>query len=151
MRRGAFTLVEVIAALAIFAIVAVVIGQASFNAVYAVSRLKKDPMSDVYKDFLREQIVKISSYKEIQSGLDLQDPMGEQIRVEGEAEATGIMDLFILRVASKESGYSDVFYLNRPSWYDEIVSMTNREDILRDRNEYLEESRRSNFRERDSE
>ena len=148
MKRRAFTLFELIAALAIFAIVAVVIGQTSFNAVNAVSRLHKDSMSDARKDFMRAQVLAISSLAELRSGIYVQDADGEQVRIEGDAEPTGIMDLFVLRVSSKETDYKDVFYLNRPAWYDEVLNMESRDDMLRDRKDLLEETRRTNFSER---
>jgi prepilin-type N-terminal cleavage/methylation domain-containing protein len=145
MTRRAFTLVEVVAALAIFAFVAIVVGQASFNSLNAVSRLKKDSMSDAYKDFMREQIVTVSDLNELRSGMYVQDANGEQVRIFGDAEATEILDLFILRVSSKDTDYEDVFYLQRPAWYDQITTRTSRDDMLRDRKEGLEETRRQSY------
>lgn len=146
MRRGAFTLVEVIAALALFGIVAVVIGQASFNALNSVAMLKKDSMADAYTDFMRAQVLKITDLKELRSGVYVQDPEGERVRLEGDAELTGILDLFRLKVFSRETGYEDVFYLYRREWYDQLLGSVSRDDFIRDRKTYLEDFRRESFK-----
>ena len=143
MGRRAFTLIECIAALALFAVVAVVLGQTCFNCLSAVNSIKKDSYSDAMRGDLRSKVLAASDLGELQSGLAVYGPDGKTLTIEGEAYPTKIVDLFRLEVSCAEAGYSDVFYLVRPSWYGQLTSASaDRSEILDDRREEIEDARR---------
>lgn len=142
-KRAGFTLVECIIALMLFAIVAVMVGQSAFNTLNAVKILKKDAFSDAFRDYLRVKVLSTSSLTEIQEGITFDDFEGQNVEITGDAEATMILDLFKLVVETKDGKYKETFYLNRPSWYDELRITVDREQMLSDREEHITESRRA--------
>lgn len=143
MNKRAFTLAECVVALALFALVAVVLGQTCFNCLNSVSSLKKDPSQDALRDYLRTKILAADDLSEIQTGLDVYGPDGKAITIIGDASATRIVDLFRLDASCEEIGYSDVFYLVRPSWYGQLAKASvGRDEILDDRKEEIEDARR---------
>ena len=143
MNKKAFTLVECVVALALFAVVAVVLGQTCFNCLNSVNSLAKDPSRDALRDYLRSKILAAEDLGEIQTGLDVYGPDGKTITIIGDAAATRIVDLFRLDVSCVEIGYSDVFYLVRPSWYGQLTKASvDRDEILDDRKYEIEDARR---------
>ncbi len=140
--KKAFTLVECIAALGLFALIAVVLGQTCFNVLNSVHSLKKEGDDALY-DYLRTKVLANQDLTEIQSGFDVYGPDGKTLTIVGDAIATRVVDLFRLDVSCDEVGYKDVFYLVRPSWYDKLTqSLVSREEILDDRKEEIEDLRR---------
>ena len=143
MNKKAFTLVECVVALALFAVVAVVLGQTCFNCLNSVSSLAKDSYADALRDYLRSKILAEDDLSEIQTGLDVYGPDGKTITIIGDASATRIVDLFRLDVSCEEIGYSDVFYLVRPSWYGQLTKASaDRDEILDGRKDEIEDARR---------
>ena len=143
MNRRAFSLVECVVALALFALAAVVLGQTCFNCLNSVNSIKKDSYSDSLRDYLRSKVLAASDLSELQTGLDVYGPDGKTLTIVGDASATKIVDLFRLDVSCEEAGYSDVFYLVRPSWYGQLTSASaERSEILDDRREEIEDVRR---------
>lgn len=141
--KRAFTLVECIAALGLFAMIAVILGQTCFNSLSAVHGLKKEDNNEALFDYLRTKVLAASDLSEIQTGLDVYDPDGKNLTIIGDAIATRVVDLFRLEVSCEEVGYADVFYLVRPSWYDQLTQASvSRDEILDDRKEEIEDVRR---------
>ena len=141
--RSAFTLVECIAALGLFALISVVLGQTCFNCLNAVHSLKKDAYNDALFDYLRTKVLAEDDLSVLQTGLDVYGPDGKTLTIIGDAAATRIVDLFRLDVSCDEAGYSDVFYLVRPSWYDKLTQVSvQRDEILDDRKDEVEDARR---------
>lgn len=141
--KNAFTLVECIAALGLFALVAVVLGQTCFNCLNAVHSLEKDAHNDALFDYLRTKVLAEDDLSNLQTGIDVYGPDGKTLTIIGDAVATKIVDLFRLDVSCDEVGYTDVFYLVRPSWYDKLTrASVQRDEILDDRKDEVEDARR---------
>lgn len=144
-KRKAFTLIECVVALVLFAIVSVLISGACFNCLSSVDKIKKDSQRDALVDYIRGKILQVSSLEEFQNGYDIYDPDGNSVTIEGDAEATDIIDLFKLTVECEDLEFKEVFYLVRPAWYDQLKSdFIDRAEILDDRREYLDDTRRLN-------
>lgn len=139
----AFTLVECIAALALFAIVAVVISQTCFNCLSSVNKIKKDASKDSLTDYLRKKILATTSLEDLRSGVDIYDPEGNSVTIIGEAEATDVIDLFKLTVECEDLKYKENFYLVRTDWYSQLQTHSvDRAEILDDRREFIEDNRK---------
>ncbi len=147
MRRKAFTLVECVVALALFALVAIVMGQACFNCIWAVDTLKKDAFSDAMRDYLRLKVLNTASLTELKSGISVKDFDGKVLDIKGEAEATDILDLFKLNVWVEGGKFKEVFYLRRPNWYSQLDFSVDRDELKDDRAEILENARKGIVRE----
>ena len=143
VKHRAFTLMECIAALALFAIVAVLISQTCFNCLSSVDRIKKDSYKDALADYVRGKILACSSLEEFQNGFDIYDQEGNSVTISGDAEPTDIIDLFILTVECEDLHYKESFYLLRPDWYNQLkTNFIDREEILDDRRDYLDDTRK---------
>lgn len=140
--RGAFTLVECVAALALFALIAVMFGQTCFNCLNSVRMLRKNSERDAIFGVVRSAVLSASSLDDIRSGIEAYDMDGNRIEIKGDAEPTRIIDLFRLEVSCRENGYSDVFYLFRPGWYSQGNITVERSDMLDDRRDWLDDTRR---------
>lgn len=140
---SAFTLIECVAALALFAVVSVLISQTCFNCLASVNRIKKDSAKDAMTDYIRGKILGVSSLEEFQNGFDIYDTDGNSVTITGDAEATDIIDLFVLTVECEDLDYKESFYLVRPAWYDQLkTNIIDRDEILDDRREYLDDTRK---------
>lgn len=140
--RRAFSLLECVAALALFAFASVMISQACFNCVSSLDTLKKDSFSNGIKDYVRAAVLAESSLDNIESGFDIELPGGESARVSGGAQKTAIADLFLLEYEVSYSGreYAESVFVIRKNWYENSLD---RDEIMNDRKDFLEEQRRN--------
>lgn len=148
MRKG-FSLVECIAAIALFALGALVLGQACFNCINSISLLKKDSQKDAFYEQVRVAVLQETNFESLQSGITIYDPDRKPIKIYGEATSTSILDLFILKVhceSEEYKDYSDTFYLIRPEWYSQVPALyETRDDILTDRKDFISTQRRASI------
>lgn len=141
--RQAFTLLECIAALALFAFVAVAVSQTCFNCLNSVNKIKKDAYKDSLKDYIRKKILSQTSLETIRSGFEIYDPEGNSVTIKGEAIPTRILDLFILTAECEDLHYRENFHLFRPDWYSQLETHTiERDELLEDRTEDLQDLRK---------
>ena len=140
--RRAFSLLECVAALALFAAASVMIAQACFNCVSSLDTLKKDSFSNALKDYVRAAVLAEQSLDTLESGFDVELPGGESARVSAAAQKTGIADLFQLdyEVSSGGRVYSESLFVIRKNWYENSLD---RDEIMKDRRDFLEDKRRN--------
>ncbi|MBQ6533699.1 MAG: hypothetical protein IJI37_00870 [Opitutales bacterium] len=140
--KRAFTLLEAILALALFAACAAAISRVCYNCLYSLDVSDKTPMADIADDQLDAALLTIADYDSLDSGVDVETPDGETYTVKGEAEPTQILNLFKLEI-SVQSGTREtkrrMFVVRPNSWYEQP---NERADMLRDRKDFLEEKRR---------
>ncbi len=141
--KKAFTLIETIVALAIFALMATAIGQAIYNLGAAINIADKDSRRDATREFLRYQVLQVTDLDELESTFDLEDLDGETVLVACEVEETVVADLFKMYVNYKTTSYSinEEFLVIREDWYE---SADDRSDLIDDRTDELDDIR-SNY------
>ncbi|MFI3290652.1 MAG: type II secretion system protein [Opitutales bacterium] len=141
--KKAFTLIETIVALAIFAVMATAIGQAIYNLGAAINIADKDSKRDATREFLRYQVLQVTDLDELESTFDLEDLDGETVLVSCEVEETVVADLFKMYVNYKSTAYSinEEFLVIREDWYE---SADDRSDLIDDRTDELDDIR-SNY------
>ena len=142
INRKAFTLLEGILALALFASAAFVISQVCYNCIYSLDIADKSAMDDAIKDQFVSAILTVSDYDSLDDGVEIEALDGETYTVYGEAEPTQILNLFKLTVSARK-GMSEIkttLFVVRPnSWYEQP---NERSDLLEDRTDFLEDKRR---------
>ncbi len=141
-RRKAFTLLECIVALALFAICSVMLTQACFNCVQAIGRMKKNPEEEAMREFVQSKIVEVDDIDSLKSGVDFVDMNGARVDVRAEEEPTGIADLFLLKFSARgqDFEYAGEMLLIRRNWYE---SVSDRSELIDDRKDELEALRKA--------
>lgn len=125
MRRRAFTLVEVLVSLAIFALAAVVLSAAYTNVLLARQAMRQVDIEDEAFTRSRAALLETAGLEDAKIGgeIDLSD--GRKAQWATEIEPTQVSDLFsvTLTVDASEGGggntqpsRTETFYLLRPSW-----------------------------------
>lgn len=123
---SAFTLVEVLVALMIFAVSAVVLGAAYINVINSYERVRQNNAVEEDLRFIRSMVLQEAEREEVEMGGDLDSLYLGAVTWRAELEPTGMPDLFFVTVEILYEGTEDVpgreevqqFYLLRPSWSD---------------------------------
>jgi general secretion pathway protein I len=124
-RPTAFTLLEVLVALAIFALAAVVLGSAYVNVLngYQIARRAAGGQSDV--QFARAQLLAQPDVELARQGGEFDSADGRRVRWTAVIEPTDLPDLFTVTfeceiaaadAAAKEQKLREVFRVLRPTW-----------------------------------
>ncbi len=143
--RRAFTLVESILALAIFAMASAAISQVCYNCIYPLSIADEKPDSAATMDLCLAAIQDVSDYDALDDGIDVTGLDGTRFRVYGYAEPTQIPDLFELEMVARGESkeIKTKVLVIRKGWYED----TNlRDDLVEDRTDFLEEKRKADVR-----
>jgi prepilin-type N-terminal cleavage/methylation domain-containing protein len=128
LHPGGFTLAEVVVALTLFALTAVVITQAVLNAQDTYRRLSQIDPRDEALPYVRQAILSLTERSEVEEGGTVVTPQG----LTGEWEAvllpTQVLDLFLLRYTvewkdntGQEAPVTREVYVFRPGWSDSAV------------------------------
>ncbi len=121
----AFTLLEVLVALAIFALSAVVLGATYLNVLnaYEVAARSNEREEDIR--FARLQLLSSSERQPAEEGDTFETPGGERVRWRSTIEATGIADLFVVTLTCEIEAanrpaetITQSFHVVRPTWAD---------------------------------
>lgn len=125
-RRCAFTIIEVLMALALFALAAVVMGTAYVNVLnaYAVAARSMQGEEDVR--FAREQLLRETDPKAVEEGGEFTSADGRSVRWKAKIEPTSLPDLFDVAFTCESSELGGAapqittqkFRLLRPTWSD---------------------------------
>ena len=128
MARCAFTLLEVIVALAIFALAAVVLGSAYVNVLNAYETVARGNQADEDVRFARAQLLAEPDHDTAEKGGDFVSPGGRQVRWHATIASTAMADLFTVTfvcelAAESASGggtqtVTENFTVLRPTWAD---------------------------------
>ncbi len=141
-KERAFTLVEAVLALALFAAAAVAVSQICVNCLTAVDAPDKQPLDDLVKEQLIAAALGISEYDKLEDGTDVDAFDGNKYKVRAYAAPTAILDLFEVEIVCSRDGgeyRTKVFAKRNSSWYE---NANDREDIIKDRTDLLEDRRR---------
>lgn len=138
--RG-FSLIEAVAAVALFALAGFAISQASYNMIAPMSLADKDGAEDANIEMCLSAIAKVSDYEALGDGLDVDCPDNQRCRVYADFAPTPVLDLFELsvKIVSPRKEYSRKLLVMRPNWYE---NASDRDDLKKDRSDYLEQKRR---------
>lgn len=139
--RKGFSLIEVIAAVALFAIGGFAVSQTCINLVMPLTARDKDCDLEADIDLCLDAVSKVSDYEALDDGLDVDCLDNRTWRVYAEFEQTEIADLFRLdvRMVSPEREYRRSLLVIRPDWYE---NASDRDDLIKDRSDFLEDARR---------
>lgn len=141
--RKAFTLVEVVVAMALFVMTVGVLAQAANNGLLALIIMEQQQSRRDDMLFLREKILAISDRDEFESGGDIVVPSGATIRWESYVYPTTAADLFFAIIIfdfpdteeDPQQTITQTLYLYRPAWSDSAernLLIDDFEDLLDD-------------------
>lgn len=142
--KQAFSIIEVIAAIALFAMAGFAISQACYNMTAPLMMKDKDGERDANLELAFAEILKVTDYDALDDGIDVDGIDGETYRVYADYEPTEILDLFKLKVSitSPRKNYEETFLVIRPKWYENI---SDRDDLKEKRTDFLDMKRRTEF------
>jgi general secretion pathway protein I len=146
MRRlRAFTILEVMAALAIVATAAIVLGAAYVNVLLGYEHAERASQVDADVRFAREILFRVADLDEVEDGDDFETADGRRIIWRADVEPTVVADLFDVEfeveIIDENSGEGDVmverFRLLRPTWSEDSERDLLRQEMRDDIEEYL--------------
>ena len=122
----AFTLIEVLIALSIFAMAAVVLGAAYVNVLLSYETAARSTQGDEDVRFARAQLLAIADPKKIEEGGDFDSPGGRRVHWSAQIESTETADLFLVHflceindpAAPDAPKIAQDFRVLRPTWSD---------------------------------
>jgi len=125
MRRpSGFTLLEVLAALMIFALTAVVMGAAYLNVLNAYAAAERTNVNEDEVAFARQQLLAISDLTTAEQGQEFDDDT-RHVKWTAQIDPTNTTDLFtvtftcvISEAAASPRTVNETFMLLRPTWSD---------------------------------
>lgn len=121
-----FTLLEVIVALAIFALAAVVLGSAYVNVLNAYETVGRGNQMDEDVRFARAQLLAEPDHDKAEKGGDFVSPGGRAVKWHATIEPTTTADLFTVTfvceladpAGAEAQPATEVFTVMRPTWAD---------------------------------
>lgn len=145
--RSAFSLIEVLVALAIFALAVGSLASSVRNAIHGLEVTKSDAHKNQLYRFTLRQVLMIEERDEVESGGQVETPEDGPVDWDAEIEETEILDLFELTVSmsladdrpsfsSNDPLRTEKLYVFRPGWSDGLdrsTLLTDKQDALRDR------------------
>jgi general secretion pathway protein I len=122
----AFTLLEVLMALSIFALAAVVLGASYVNVLLSYQIAARSTQGDEDVKFARAQLLAIADPKKIEEGGDFDSTGGRRVRWSAQIESTETADLFLVHFLCEinDPATPDMpkiaqdFRVLRPTWSD---------------------------------
>jgi general secretion pathway protein I len=125
-RQTAFTLLEVLVALAIFGMAAIALGAAYVNVL--TSYVDVNRIDERHEDvrFARSALLAEADRDKAEEGAEFEAGDGRRVRWRAEIESTNVADLFLVTFVCEITGSADartreivqVFRLLRPTWSD---------------------------------
>jgi general secretion pathway protein I len=124
--RRAFTLIEVLVAISIFALAAIVLSSAYVNVLTSYEVAARSTLNDEDVTFARAQLLAIADRKKIDEGGDFEATGGRRVHWSAEIESTETADLFLVHftceindpAAREPQKVTEDFRVLRPTWSD---------------------------------
>lgn len=140
-----FSLIEVVIAVAVFAMAASVLTSAFANALLARERSASNDLLNADIRAVRMQLLLEADLDAAEDGEEMETLNSGEASWEAKIEPTNIIDLFRVQFSIKFSEppedlpaeYTETLYLLRPTWSDS----SERSDLLQDKRDALEDSR----------
>lgn len=125
-RRDAFTLLEVLVALVIFALTAIVLGSAYVNVLNSYAAAARANQTNEEVAFARAQMLAETDRKIIEQGGDYESTGGRRVRWTATIESTTVNDLFAVTFVCEITDparpepekVTQSFTVLRPTWSD---------------------------------
>ena len=145
-RVTAFTLVEVLFAVAIFGVTAAVLMSAFVNALLSRESMAKYDLLNADIRAVRMQLLLEPNLEDAEGGNEYETVHCGEASWEAKIEPTDVVDLFQVELSIRFSEppeglvpyYSETLYLLRPTWSEG----DERSELLQDKREALEDTRR---------
>ncbi|MBL6919996.1 MAG: type II secretion system protein [Puniceicoccaceae bacterium] len=145
-RVAAFTLVEVLIAVAIFAMAASVLMSAFVNALLSRESAAKYDLLNADIRAVRMQLLLEPNLEDAEDGDEYETVHSGEASWEAQVVPTNVVDLFQVELSIRFSeppvglvaDYTETLYLLRPTWSES----EERSDLLQDKREALEDTRR---------
>lgn len=146
-RRCAFSLVEVILAVGLFAIAVMVLAAAYVNVLDSVDRVKTDQALEQELSFVRTQVLLEPELENVEAGGEVPTATHGVARWSASVSPTAVADLFRVDLQIELAGdgadvpgrtLSQTLYLLRSSWSDPVE----RDTLRAEHRKALEEARR---------
>ena len=127
MTRRAFTLVEVLVSLAIFAIAAVVLAAAYLNVIGGLASLNHRQQQEEDWKFVRTMVLSQPERQAVEAGGRLSLPDGRSLTWQGKVESTEVANLFRVTLTADAPAFGSIrepwhreqsLVLLRPAWSD---------------------------------
>ena len=134
-RRSAFTLIEVVISIAIFAIAAVMLGSAYVGVLESYEAASKGRQRDEDMRFARQLLLAESDVKKATEGADFETPDHRRVRWSSTITPTAMPDLFQVEFVcetqdtSGTKRSSETFTLLRPNWSEAAARDQLRKDV----------------------
>jgi len=140
----AFTLPEVLLALALLALAAVAVGGAVRSSLDLLGRARVVEQPLIGWSVARDQLLLLENRQDVKQGDRINLPDGETVRWEAEVEETGLPDLFevFLEMSSADREKTETLFLYRPEWSNSVDRGPLLDDARREIRDRLEEVRR---------
>jgi len=146
----AFSLIEVMVAMAIAAVAFTVLSQTFVNTLRVLGSLTFEANRENDLRFVRSQIILEPDRDTFEDGGEIETLNFGTARWEAEIEETSVVDLFLVRLRIELSGgnntdpseHEETLYLLRPTWSDPIdrsIILENARDALEDERGTLED------------
>lgn len=124
--KKAFSLIEVLVALTLFAIAVTSFTQSTFYALTSLNILQSAPARDLDLSFVREQVLQIEKQEKVQEGGTIETLNSGEATWTASVEPTDIIDVYRLTLSTEFKGTQDiktyetkqVLYIFRPKWTD---------------------------------
>jgi general secretion pathway protein I len=124
MKTRAFTMVEVLVALAIFALGAVVLGTAYVNILNAYATARSAQQRETDLRFARERVLTQADRDEVEAGGDFETAEGGRVRWQALVEATATPDLYRVQLVIEQTPAAgdrarvveQTLHVLRPDW-----------------------------------
>jgi general secretion pathway protein I len=125
-RQAAFTLIEVLVSIAIFALAAVVLGSAYVNVLSGYQRMRSSSQDGSDLAFVRALVLAEPKLEVIEKGGDVRRADNTTVHWQAEVEPTNRADLFHVSLECEMPGVGnnknytlrDSFLVLRPTWSD---------------------------------
>lgn len=146
MRNRAFTIIEVLAALAIFAMAAIVLGAAYVNVLNGYAHAERATKVDADLRFAREILFRQADLEKVEEGDEFETADGRRVIWKAVVEPTLVADLFEVEFEVELIGgqtgegevFTERFRLLRPTWSEDNDRDQLRQEARDNLTQYLE-------------
>ncbi|MFT3829538.1 MAG: prepilin-type N-terminal cleavage/methylation domain-containing protein [Opitutaceae bacterium] len=145
-RRQAFTLLEVLLAVTLFAVAVVVLTSSYLNLIEGLAAVRLDREFEQEVRWVREQVLVQTDQEELAKGGEMTSPAGAKISWSAQVQPAAMVDLFTIElqvemaVGKREARrHQERLVVLRPSWSEP----TERGKLLEEAKKRIEEERRA--------